>query len=38
MVDIPRLNGAIRALELGKPAFATFASAETRHGAIDRRR
>jgi 4-hydroxy-2-oxoheptanedioate aldolase len=29
MVDIPRLNGAIRALESGKPAFATFASAET---------
>jgi 4-hydroxy-2-oxoheptanedioate aldolase len=25
MVDSPRLNGAIRALESGKPAFATFA-------------
>lgn len=28
MADIPRLNGAIRALEQGKPAFVTFAPAE----------
>jgi 4-hydroxy-2-oxoheptanedioate aldolase len=28
MVDIPRLNGVIRALEQGKPAFTTFAAAE----------
>ncbi|MBX6372740.1 MAG: aldolase [Acetobacteraceae bacterium] len=28
MVDIPRLNGAIGALESGKPAFVTFAPAE----------
>lgn len=28
MVDIPRLNGAIRALEEQKPAFVTFAPAE----------
>jgi hypothetical protein len=25
MSEIPRLNGAIRALEQGKPAFVTFA-------------
>jgi 4-hydroxy-2-oxoheptanedioate aldolase len=28
MADIPRLNGVIRALEAGKPAFTTFAAAE----------
>ena len=28
MPDIPRLNGAIRALEEGKPAFAAFTTAE----------
>ena len=28
MADIPRLNGAIRALEQGKPAFVTFSPAE----------
>ena len=28
MADIPRLNGAIRALEQGKPAFTTFAAPE----------
>jgi 4-hydroxy-2-oxoheptanedioate aldolase len=28
MPDIPRLNGAIRALEAGKPAFMTFAGGE----------
>ena len=28
MSGIPRLNGAIRALEQGKPAFVTFAPAE----------
>ena len=28
MADIPRLNGVIRALEAGKPAFTTFAGAE----------
>src|SRR5438477_13013460 len=28
MPDIPRLNGAIRALESGKPAFVTFSPAE----------
>jgi len=28
MADIPRLNGVIRALEEGKPAFTTFAAAE----------
>jgi len=28
MADIPRLNGVIRALEQGKPAFVTFAAAE----------
>lgn len=28
MSDIPRLNGAIRALEQGKPAFVTFSPAE----------
>ncbi len=28
MADIPRLNGVIRALEQGKPAFTTFAAAE----------
>ncbi len=28
MTEIPRLNGAIRALESGKPAFAPFTSAE----------
>jgi 4-hydroxy-2-oxoheptanedioate aldolase len=28
MADIPRLNGAIRALEQGKPAFVTFAPAD----------
>ena len=28
MTEIPRLNGAIRALEAGKPAFATFAPPE----------
>ncbi|MGH7038190.1 MAG: HpcH/HpaI aldolase family protein [Stellaceae bacterium] len=28
MADIPRLNGVIRALEQGKPAFTTFAGAE----------
>ena len=27
-MDIPRLNGAIKALESGKPAFATFAPGE----------
>jgi 4-hydroxy-2-oxoheptanedioate aldolase len=29
MTDIPRLNGVIRALEQGQPAFTTFTSAET---------
>ncbi len=28
MADIPRLNGVIRALEQGKPAFTTFTPAE----------
>ncbi len=28
MADIPRLNGVIRALEAGKPAFTTFTGAE----------
>jgi len=28
VADIPRLNGAIKALESGKPAFVTFAAAE----------
>lgn len=28
MADTPRLNGAIRALEQGKPAFVTFSPAE----------
>ena len=28
MAEIPRLNGAIRALEAGKPAFVTFSPAE----------
>ena len=28
MADIPRLNGAIRALEQGKPAFTTFSPPE----------
>jgi 4-hydroxy-2-oxoheptanedioate aldolase len=28
MSDLPRLNGAIRALEQGKPAFVTFSAAE----------
>ena len=28
MADIPRLNGAIKALESGKPAFVTFSAAE----------
>jgi 4-hydroxy-2-oxoheptanedioate aldolase len=28
MADIPRLNGVIRALEQGQPAFTTFAAAE----------
>src|SRR5438132_521217 len=28
MSDLPRLNGIIRAWERGKPAFATFSSAE----------
>ena len=28
MTEIPRLNGAIRALESGKPAFVTFSGAE----------
>jgi 4-hydroxy-2-oxoheptanedioate aldolase len=28
VADIPRLNGVIRALEAGKPAFTTFAGAE----------
>jgi len=28
MAEIPRLNGVIRALEAGKPAFTTFANAE----------
>ena len=28
MADIPRLNGAIRALEQGKPAFTAFAAPE----------
>ena len=28
MAEIPRLNGAIRALEQGKPAFTTFLAAE----------
>ena len=28
MADIPRLNGAIRALEQGKPAFVTFSAPE----------
>jgi 4-hydroxy-2-oxoheptanedioate aldolase len=28
MADIPRLNGAIKALEQGKPAFVTFSAAE----------
>ena len=28
MIEIPRLNGAIRALEQGKPAFVTFSPAE----------
>src|SRR5215472_3692304 len=27
MTELPRLNGVIRALEAGKPAFATFSSA-----------
>src|SRR5262245_223560 len=29
MVDIPRLNGAIRALERGQPAFVAFSPADT---------
>lgn len=29
MADIPRLNGAIRALEQDKPAFVTFSPPET---------
>ena len=29
MADIPRLNGVIRALEQGKPAFVSFVAAET---------
>ena len=29
MAEIPRLNGVIRALEPGKPAFVTFSAAET---------
>jgi 4-hydroxy-2-oxoheptanedioate aldolase len=29
MADTPRLNGVIRALEQGKPAFVTFSAAET---------
>jgi len=29
MPAIPRLNGAIRALEQGQPAFVTFAPADT---------
>jgi 4-hydroxy-2-oxoheptanedioate aldolase len=29
MAEIPRLNGAIRALEQGKPAFSTFSTLET---------
>ena len=28
MVEIPRLNGVIRALEQGQPAFTAFASAD----------
>ena len=28
MADIPRLNGAIRALEAGQPAFVTFSPGE----------
>ncbi len=28
MADIPRLNGAIKALESGKPAFVPFTSGE----------
>ena len=28
MTDIPRLNGAIRALDAGKPAFVTFFPSE----------
>ena len=28
MADSPRLNGAIKSLESGKPAFATFSTAE----------
>jgi len=28
VADIPRLNGVIRALESGKPAFTTFSTAE----------
>src|ERR1043166_9313595 len=29
MADLPRLNGVIRALESGKPAFTSFCQAET---------
>jgi hypothetical protein len=29
VADLPRLNGVIGALEQGKPAFVTFAAAET---------
>jgi 4-hydroxy-2-oxoheptanedioate aldolase len=28
MADIPRLNGVIRALEAGKPAFTSFCQAD----------
>ena len=38
MAETPRLNGVIRALEEGKPAFATFAAAEVSVAqAIDRK-
>ena len=31
MSDIPRLNGIIRALESGKPAFTSFAKLDPSH-------
>ena len=37
MAETPRLNGAIRALESGKPAFVTFAAGGDRRRAKRRR-
>ena len=38
MTDIPRLNGAIKALESGKPAFVPFSPRRDQQRVDDRQR